>query len=184
MSSKNIVINLTEGIYYYDSNKQLYFVERKYVPKSLESIQLFVSLVLIVIVSYISNYIITPYIEYTIKNRIILSLSYTVLFIIAFKILSVFTEKKYNTDYKTSVSDKEKHKLVIIIKRIVVVFSLFFLIIFILAIWIQYRFIAGKDSKMLIDSSVVVAGVIVYFGTMEIDIVKFYRCLLKDVIID
>ena len=69
MSSKNIVINLTEGIYYYDSNKQLYFVERKYVPKSLESIQLFVSLVLIVIVSYISNYIITPYIEYTIKNH-------------------------------------------------------------------------------------------------------------------
>ena len=50
-----------------------------------------------------------------------------------------------------------------------------------LAIWMQFIFISGEDLGVLLDASMSIAAVIVCVWSMEFNFIKFYHCLLKDV---
>ena len=184
MNKDTIVINMIKGSYFYDSDEKLYFLEKKYISKSFESVQIFVILILYIIVSNASNYFVMPYIEDTIMYRFIVSLGYILLFVILLKIVLMFTEKKekiYNIKCKVVVDNREKRQLVFKLKKIVVFWSVLTLIMSTLAIWMQFIFISGEDLGVLLDASMSIAAVIVCLWSMEFNFIKFYHCLLKDV---
>ena len=184
MNKDAIVINMVKGIYFYDSDEKLYFLEKKYIYKSFESIQIFLLLIFGAIVSNISKYYVIPYIEDTIKCRVTVSLGYILLFVIIFKIVLMLTEKKekiYNLECKVIVDNREKHKLVFKLKKIVVFWSALTLIMSALAFWMQFVFVSGENLRVLLDASMSVAAVIVCLWSMEFNFIKFYHCLLEDI---
>ena len=106
----SIVINLTDGLYFYDKDNSVYFVEKKYLSKSDDTVQMFMMLgasLLSLIIPYLFK-------ESCLKGTaliILLFLSYGIYFSIVFFIIMKSISNNYIKKYecfKILVNDEKK----------------------------------------------------------------------------
>ena len=178
----NIIINLSDGLYFYYGDGRIYFVEKKYINRSVDIVQLF----MLLLAGGLSTGIPIAFMKSNLSGATLIGLLtfvYVFYAIIAINLISRFIDSNYVKKYeqfKTLISDKKKKELTHITKKVAVAYVILFTVFIVGAGWIYYLFLLKGELDDLLLSSFLLAGALFHVLPIIISLVKFHIRLTKE----
>ena len=178
----SIVINLTDGLYFYDKDNSVYFVEKKYLNKSDDTM---ITLMMsgAILLSAIIPYLFKASNLNNTLSIILLVFSYGIYFSVVFFLTNKSANNNYRKKYecfKILVNVEKKKKLVKIAHRGIIVYSIIFIVFIATVIQIYYSFVSKGEYDNLLLASFFLSGAFFIFLPIIIDLTKFYIYLKKE----
>lgn len=178
----SIIINLTDGLYFYDKYNSVYFVEKKYLNKSDDTMIVLMmsgAILLSAIIPYLFK---TSNLNNTL-SIILLVFSYGIYFSVVFFLTNKSANNNYRKKYecfKILVNVEKKKKLLQITKRGAIAYGIIFMFIVTDVVRVYYLFISKGEYDNLLLETTFLAGAFFLVLPIIINLTKFNMRLKKE----
>lgn len=177
-----VIIHATDGLYFCYEDDSIYFVEKRYIGKFGNIVQLFMIAIVIVLSLFIPYFFKGSNIK-GVALIILLTIAYIIYFYICIYLIVTSINNNYIKRYecyKYLISTQKKKALVSITKRAGIVYSILSLVFIIGAVWIYSLFLTKGNLNYLLESSFVLGGTFSLVLPFVINTIKIHIRLKKE----